>query len=290
MKSPLEHASAPANHAGATAAELEYVPVPAFEDNYIWVVSDGHDAVAVDPGDAAPVRAYLAKRGWRLAAILLTHHHNDHVGGVADLLSDERVPVYGPAGEALGPLDAFVTRVKGGDAVHLDAPALDFKVMDVPGHTRGHIAYFQDADSIGGGTSPGTPHLFCGDTLFACGCGRLFEGTPAQMLASLDSFAALPGATHVHCAHEYTLSNIRFALACDPDNAALQDWSREATALRERGVPTLPTTIAHERAVNPFLRADNPAVQATLAEALHETVSDRLAAFTLMREWKNRFR
>ncbi|WP_321886729.1 hydroxyacylglutathione hydrolase [Paraburkholderia bannensis] len=292
MKSPLEHASAPANHAGATAAELEYVPVPAFEDNYIWVVSDGHDAVAVDPGDAAPVRAYLAKRGWRLAAILLTHHHNDHVGGVADLLSDGRVPVYGPAGEALGPLDAFVTRVKGGDTVHLDAPVLDFKVMDVPGHTRGHIAYFQDADRIGGigGIGAGTPHLFCGDTLFACGCGRLFEGTPAQMLASLDSFAALPGATHVHCAHEYTLSNIRFALACDPDNAALQNWSREATALRERGVPTLPTTIAHERAVNPFLRAENPAVQATLAEALHETVSDRLAAFTLMREWKNRFR
>ncbi|WP_043283497.1 hydroxyacylglutathione hydrolase [Paraburkholderia oxyphila] len=280
MKSPLEHASVPA----ATLAALEYVPVPAFEDNYIWVVSDGRNAVAVDPGDAAPVRAYLAKRGWRLVAILLTHHHNDHVGGVADLLTDERVPVYGPAGEALGPLDAFVTRVKGGDALHLDAPELDFKVMDVPGHTRGHIAYFQAADASG------TPHLFCGDTLFACGCGRLFEGTPAQMLASLDSFAALPGATEVHCAHEYTLSNIRFALACDPGNADLHDWSRQAQALRERGIPTLPTTILHERAVNPFMRAGDPAVQATLAEALHETVPDRLTAFTLMREWKNRFR
>ena len=280
MKSPLEHASVPA----ATLAALEYVPVPAFEDNYIWVVSDGRNAVAVDPGDAAPVRAYLAKRGWRLVAILLTHHHNDHVGGVADLLTDERVPVYGPAGEALGPLDAFVTRVKGGDALHLDAPELDFKVMDVPGHTRGHIAYFQAADASG------TPHLFCGDTLFACGCGRLFEGTPAQMLASLDSFAALPGATEVHCAHEYTLSNIRFALACDPGNADLRNWSRQAQAMRERGIPTLPTTISHERAVNPFMRAGDAAVQATLAEALHETVPDRLAAFTLMREWKNRFR
>ncbi|PXW26513.1 hydroxyacylglutathione hydrolase [Paraburkholderia caballeronis] len=263
---------------------LAYVPVPAFEDNYIWVVSDGANAVAVDPGDAAPVRAYLAKRGWRLVAILLTHHHNDHVGGVADLLSDARVPVYGPATEALGALDPFVTRVKGGDRVHLDAPSLDFDVIDVPGHTRGHIAYFQAADPSG------TPHLFCGDTLFACGCGRLFEGTPAQMLTSLDALAALPGATHVHCAHEYTLSNIRFALACEPGNDALQAWSRDAAALRERGEPTLPTTIAHERAVNPFLRAGEPAIQATLAGQLHETVTDRLAAFALMREWKNRFR
>jgi hydroxyacylglutathione hydrolase len=271
MNSPLEHV-------------YEYVPVPAFDDNYIWVVSDGHNAIAVDPGDAGPVRAYLAKRGWRLVAILLTHHHNDHVGGVADLLNGQDLPVYGPAGEALGPLDAVVMRVKGGDRVHLDAPALDFTVLDVPGHTRGHIAYFQAADPSG------VPHLFCGDTLFACGCGRLFEGSPAQMLDSLDSLAALPGNTEVHCAHEYTLSNIRFALACDPDNAALHTWSRDAAALRERGVPTLPTTIAHERAVNPFLRAGDPSVQASLADQLHETVSDRLAAFTLMREWKNRFR
>ncbi|CAG9263138.1 hydroxyacylglutathione hydrolase [Paraburkholderia unamae] len=282
MKSPLEYARS--CETSAACAVYEYVPVPAFEDNYIWVVSDGLNAVAVDPGDAAPVRAYLAQRGWRLVAILLTHHHNDHVGGVADLLAHARVPVYGPAGEALGPLDPFVTRVKGGDTVHLDAPALDFTVIDVPGHTRGHIAYFQAADTTG------TPHLFCGDTLFACGCGRLFEGTPTQMLASLDALAALPGETHVHCAHEYTLSNIRFALACDPKNAALRDWSREAASLRERGVPTLPTTIAHERAVNPFLRAGDAAVQAALTEALHEPVPDRLGAFTMMREWKNRFR
>lgn len=260
---------------------LEYVPVPAFADNYIWLVSDGRDAVAVDPGEAAPVRAYLAKRGWRLAAILLTHHHADHVGGVADLIGDTRIPVYGPAAEAI----PVVTQpLAGGDRVRLAAPHLELEVLDVPGHTRGHIAYFQ------AGEASAVPHVFCGDTLFACGCGRLFEGTPAQMLNSLDALAALPGETQVHCAHEYTLSNIRFALACDPENARLREWHDEATALRARNVPTLPTTIAHERAVNPFLRSADPAVVRTLAEQLHETVPDRLASFTLMREWKNRFR
>jgi hydroxyacylglutathione hydrolase len=260
---------------------LEYVPVPAFDDNYIWVVSDGRHAAVVDPGEAAPVKAYLAKRGWRLSAILLTHHHQDHVGGVADLLNGQAVPVYGPAGEAI---EHLTRRLKNGDHVSIAAPALELSVLDVPGHTSGHIAYFQAADP------QGTPHVFCGDTLFACGCGRLFEGTPKQMLASLDALAALPGATEVHCAHEYTLSNIRFALACEPGNAELQAWRDKASELRARDVPTLPTTIAHERAVNPFLRAGDPAVQASLREQLHEKVPDRLTAFTLMREWKNRFR
>ncbi|MEJ0004572.1 MAG: hydroxyacylglutathione hydrolase [Pararobbsia sp.] len=278
----------------SSKASYDYVPVPAFEDNYIWVMADGQSAVVVDPGDAAPVENWLREHGKKLTAILLTHHHADHVGGVASLLKTFRgtdsIPVYGPAAESI----AVVTHpLRGGDVIELGAPFGECSVLDVPGHTRGHIAYVQDE----GGD--GAPHVFCGDTLFASGCGRLFEGTPTQMLASLDSLAALPEATQVHCAHEYTLSNIRFALACEPANAELQAWQARAQALRELGKPTLPTTIGHEKRVNPFLRAGEPAVREHVlasspsrggATAGAAGDAGRLGVFAAMRDWKNTFR
>lgn len=266
---------------------LEVFPVAAFSDNYIWLIHDGQHVIVVDPGEAQPVIDVLADRGLTLSAILLTHHHADHVGGVGALLdyaaagaNAATVPVYGPAGEAI----AHVTeRLLDGQVIEIAAPAARFTVIDVPGHTRGHIAFFQAA------TDEAPPRVFCGDTLFATGCGRLFEGTPAQMLASLDRLAALPETTRVHCAHEYTLSNIRFALACDGDNADLLAWHDKAQALRAAGEPTLPTTIGQERRVNPFLRADAPSVLAGLRAHLGQAPADRLDAFTAIRAWKDRF-
>ena len=264
--------------------KISCVSIPAFQDNYFWLISDGHAAAVVDPGDAAPVEAYLQAHGLQLSAILLTHHHRDHVGGVADLLRGRNIPVYGPAGEAIAQL---TVPLAGGAQVELAAPALSLTVLDVPGHTRGHIAYFLAADGNE------APRVVCGDTLFASGCGRLFEGTAAQMLASLDALSALPGATRVHCAHEYTLSNIRFARAADPHNDALKAWEAEAQRLRAAGIPTVPTTLEHELRVNPFLRAGVAQVQADLAQALGlpaaELAGDRLKTFTAMRSWKDRF-
>ncbi|MCY0388510.1 hydroxyacylglutathione hydrolase [Robbsia sp. Bb-Pol-6] len=269
-------------------APLQVLPVAALADNYIWLIGAGREVIVVDPGDARPVVAALAARGWTLSAILLTHHHADHVGGVAGLLAHHAaahgahatVPVYGPAGEDI----AHVThRLRDGDTVEIAQPAARFTVIDVPGHTRGHIAFHQAA------AEGAPPRVFCGDTLFATGCGRLFEGTPAQMQASLDRLAALDDATRVHCAHEYTLSNIRFALACDADNADLHAWHARAQALREQDAPTLPTTLGDERRVNPFLRTDAPAIRAALHAHLGRAVRDRLDAFTELRAWKDRF-
>lgn len=251
--------------------------VPAFEDNYLWLVHDGVRAVAVDPGDAAPIQAALEAHQLSLAAILLTHHHADHVGGVAELLRRQPVPVYGPRLEAIAGVSVPLAE---GDTVTLAAPALRLSVLDVPGHTRGHIAYF----------APEQRWLFCGDTLFAGGCGRLFEGTPAQMTASLAKLAALPDDTAVYCAHEYTLSNLRFARHVEPGNAALAARFAAEEDKRARGVPTVPSSIGLEKRTNPFLRYREPEILAQLAAAGRLQGEDPLAAFAALREWKNSYR
>ena len=264
---------------------LTILPVSAFKDNYLWLLCRGGDAVVVDPGDAVPVERVLADRGLTLRAILLTHHHADHVGGVLALAASRPgLPVHGPASEAIA---GVTDRVEEGDRVTLDAIGLTFDVLDVPGHTRGHIAYVAGAD--GDAPDDAAPLLFCGDTLFAAGCGRLFEGTPAQMHASLTKLAALPPSTRVYCAHEYTLSNLRFARAVEPDSADLVARAAEAGAARDRHQPTLPSSIALERATNPFLRAALPAVRAAAERRVVGAGASELATFTALRQWKDSF-
>jgi hydroxyacylglutathione hydrolase len=253
---------------------IQITPISAFRDNYIWALHDDKNAVVVDPGEAAPVLAFLQAKKLTLTTILITHHHNDHIGGNRELLARFPVPVYGPAGEAI---DTLTTRLKENDVITLAEFDLTFKVLDIPGHTAGHIAY------VGHGM------LFCGDTLFACGCGRLFEGTAAQMHTSLGKLAALPGSTQVYCAHEYTLANIAFARAVEPDNDAL--LQREFTEREKRGrnVPTVPSTIALELQTNPFMRSDIPAVARAADQRAQTRHATPVEIFATIREWKNSF-
>jgi len=249
-------------------------PIRAFNDNYIWALRDGRNAAVVDPGDAQPVLDYLGRERLELVAILATHHHADHVGGVAELRRGRDIPVYGPKNE---PISTLTRPVGGGDAVAIPELALRFEVLDIPGHTRAHIAYY------------GSKLLFCGDTLFACGCGRVFEGTPPQLQASLQRLAALPDDTRAYCGHEYTLANIRFARAVEPGNAALAERERSETRTRAENRPTLPTTIAQEKATNPFLRCAEPEVAAAAGRYRGKAAADPVEVFTALREWKNRF-
>jgi hydroxyacylglutathione hydrolase len=254
------------------------IPIPAFADNYIWLLREGGVAAVVDPGDAAPVLAYLERERLELAAIVNTHHHGDHVGGNRALLARSQVPVFGPARETI----PGVTRVLAeGDTFSLPGIGLDLSVLDVPGHTAGHIACT--------GRTAESPIVFCGDTLFTGGCGRLFEGTPAQMVDSLSKLAALPADTRVFCGHEYTLANLRFAQAVEPANALLRQRQAGAQAKRDRGEPTVPSTIAEERATNPFLRVDEPAVRAAAELHAGRRLADRVAVFAEVRAWKNAF-
>jgi len=251
--------------------------LPAFADNYIWMLHDGTQAVVVDPGDAAPVQQALDTLGLQLAGILVTHHHADHVGGVDALRPRLHGPVWGPAREDIP--EPFVP-LHDGDLVQV--LGLRFRVLDVPGHTAGHIAYAQEGAAE-------APLLFCGDTLFSAGCGRLFEGTPAQMHHSLSRLAALPADTRVCCTHEYTLANLRFAAAVEPGNAERAAHEARCQALRAQGLPTLPSRIDLERRINPFLRCGEAAVIAA-ARAQGAPGDEPVAVLAALREWKNRTR
>jgi len=254
--------------------ELSVNPVRAFQDNYVWTLRLGNNATVVDPGEAGPVLAYLRAHKLNLTAILNTHHHADHVGGNAELLEHYPVPVYGPYDDRIPTVS---DRVREGDKFMLPGFAVEFQVFEIPAHTRTHIAFY------GGGM------LFCGDTLFACGCGRLFEGTPAQMHASLAKLAQLPGTARVYCGHEYTLSNIKFARAVEADNAELAAWEKTAAAMRAKDEPTLPSTLERELRANPFMRCDQPGVVAAASRHAGRPLADPVSVLGALREWKNNF-
>ena len=257
---------------------MRLTPLPAFADNYIWLLQHQQQLLVVDPGDGQAVLQWLAREpGLQLDTILVTHHHADHSAGLPDLVQATGARVIGPA---LEKLPVPHTPVADGDSVAWGP--LHWQVIDVPGHTAGHVAYWAEPEGQ-------APLLFCGDTLFSGGCGRLLEGTPAQMLTSLDRLAALPANTRVCCAHEYTLSNLRFARSVEPRNDALAAYEQACQVLREQGQPTLPSSVGQELAINPFLRSRAPAVRAAVLRHCGTAPRDDAEAFARLREWKNGF-
>ncbi len=255
---------------------LDIIPISAFKDNYIWLLaSDNYQCAIVDPGDAAPVLEVLRQRNLTLRSILITHHHHDHVGGVDKLYKEfPDISIYGPAHESIPNLNH---PVKENDTVELDFLALRLRVIEIPGHTLGHIAYY------------GNHLLFCGDTLFSAGCGKIFEGTPAQMFASLTKLANLPDATLIYCAHEYTQNNLRFAQTVEPNNSNIKKRLQEVTALREKNLPTLPSILSGEKLTNPFLRGEIDSVINSLSLQYGKPFTDPIDIFKTLRAWKDTF-
>lgn len=248
--------------------------IPAFSDNYLWLIHDGHAAVVVDPGDAVPVETTLERLRLELRAILVTHAHADHIGGIGALQAARDIPVYGPAHENI---PHRTHPVGDGCRVLLQAPQLTLEVLDVPGHTRGHVAYY------------GQKRLFCGDTLFGCGCGRI-DQPAATMHASLQRLAALPTDTQVYCTHEYTQANLRFALHLDPDNAALHRRAADVATLRAAGVPSVPSTIGEELCTNPFLRCDIDVMKRHAEVLLQRPSISAADVFGALRAMKDNYR
>lgn len=258
---------------------LDITAIPALRDNYIWIVHDGRHALVVDPGEAQPALEFLAARGLQPVAILCTHRHADHTGGIAELRGVYNVPVYGRrhVGNQRIPGNPHITHdLREGDRLAFDSPRIDFDILEIPGHLDDHIAF----------VAPGI--LFCGDVLFGAGCGRNFEGTPAQLHHSLQRLAGLPDDTRVYSAHEYTAANLRFALACEPDNPDVQRRIVDTRRQRDAGQPSLPSTLALEKTTNPFLRCTAPGIiQALQRRGLAD--AGELAVFTALREWRNQF-
>ena len=253
------------------------IPIPAFRDNYIWAITQGRNVAVVDPGDAEPVLSWLGQTGNALSAIIATHHHADHVGGIPALRERYDVPVFGPARERIPQRSDALGE---GDRIDVPGTDLSLTVFDIPGHTAGHIAYYSTGSD---------PLLFCGDTLFAAGCGRLFEGTPKQMWASLGKLAGLAPQTRVFCGHEYTLANLRFAEAVEPASASIRARIERERAKRERDEPTLPTTIGDEIETNPFIRAARTNVMAAASKHAGHAIADPVESFATLRAWKNDF-
>lgn len=262
--------------------DLDITLLSAFSDNYIWLIRQARQGWVVDPGDARPVQDWLHKQNLGLAGILVTHHHPDHQGGVQTLRQHYGCPAWGPANDRIAELDHIVGDL---DRITL-APGLSLQVLAVPGHTLDHIAFVLTLPGC-----PNAPWLFCGDTLFSAGCGRLFEGSPAQMWHSLQRLSALPDDTWVCCAHEYTEANLRFAAVVEPDNPARTHYQQQVQACRQRGEPSLPSTLAREKAINPFLRPQSTSLQASLRQ--HQPELDinckDIDIFTAVRRFKDGF-
>lgn len=254
---------------------VSVIPINAFDDNYIWCIHNQTHCVVVDPGDAAPVLRYCDDNQLTLSAILITHHHWDHTDGIDQLLSRfTGIPVYGPQNQKI---QQVTVRLSDQEKITVEALGIDFTVIEVPGHTLDHIAYY------------GNIGLFCGDTLFSAGCGRLFEGSPQQMQQSLAKLTALPANTTVYCTHEYTLANIAFAETVEPNNQALIEFKSWAEQQRNKNIPTLPTNLQRELQVNPFLRCDSEELVENVSQQSGTALSSKETVFAALRSWKDIF-